>query len=63
CRMPLTEEEMASPDYAPGVSCPHCIGERSDEQRARYAERHKQQQLARNRGTAHVGAEYSEEDG
>jgi len=61
CRMPLTEEEMASPDYVAGVSCPHCIGERSEEQRARYAERQKQQQLAKARGTQHVGAELSEE--
>ena len=56
CRMPLSEEEMASPDYAPGVSCPHCIEARNDEQRARYAERQKQQQLAKTRGESHVGA-------
>ena len=56
CRMPLSETEMQSPDYAPGVSCPHCIGERNEEQRARYAERQKQQQLAKQRGEAHVGA-------
>ncbi len=56
CRMPLSEEEMASPDYAPGVSCPHCIDARDEAQRARYAERQKQQQLAKKRGEAHVGA-------
>ncbi|WP_298469851.1 rhodanese-related sulfurtransferase [uncultured Erythrobacter sp.] len=56
CRMPLSEEEMASPDYAPGVSCPHCIDERDEAQRARYAERQRQQQLAKQRGEAHVGA-------
>jgi len=55
CRMPLTKEEMASPDYAAGVSCPHCIHERDDAQRARYAERQKQQQLAKERGEDHVG--------
>jgi len=59
CRMPLTAKEMQSPDYVPGVSCPHCIDQRNDEQRARYAERQKQQQLARERGTRHVGAELS----
>jgi len=64
CRMPLSEEEMASPDYAPGISCPHCIGERDETQRARYAERQRQQQLAKQRGEAHVGAsvERSAED-
>ncbi|MCK0127962.1 rhodanese-related sulfurtransferase [Erythrobacter sp. F6033] len=56
CRMPLTEEEMASDDYAPGISCPHCIHERGEEQRARYAERQRQQQLAKQRGETHVGA-------
>ena len=56
CRMPLTEEEMASDAYAPGVSCPHCIDKRDDAQRARYMERQRQQPLAKERGEAHVGA-------
>lgn len=56
CRMPLSEAEMASDDYAPGISCPHCIESRDEAQRARYAERQKQQQLAKKRGDAHVGA-------
>ena len=62
CRMPLSEEEMASPDYAPGVSCPHCIDTRDEAQRARYAERQKQQQLAKQRGKAHVGATVERSD-
>ncbi len=69
CRMPLSAEEMQSPDYVPGISCPHCIGERNEEQRARYAERQRQQQLAKKRGAAHVGAvvergsdEYGDDD-
>lgn len=56
CRMPLSAEEMQSPDYLPGVSCPHCIDQRNEEQRARYAERQRQQQLAKKRGETHVGA-------
>ncbi|TRD12286.1 rhodanese-related sulfurtransferase [Erythrobacter insulae] len=56
CRMPLTKAEMASDDYAAGVSCPHCINERGEQQRARYAERQRQQQLAKQRGEIHVGA-------
>ena len=55
CRMPLSDEEMASPAYAEGVSCPHCIDARNEEQRARYAERQKQQKLARKRGEEHIG--------
>ncbi len=55
CRRPLDAEAMASPLYVEGVSCPRCHGERSDEQRARYAERQRQERLARARGLEHVG--------
>lgn len=56
CRRALSEDDRASPDYALGVSCPHCVDERNDEQRARYAERQRQAELARARGETHVGA-------
>ncbi|XUU59812.1 rhodanese-related sulfurtransferase [Erythrobacter sp. HA6-11] len=62
CRRPVTEEDKASPAWEEGVSCPYCIEERSEAQRARYAERQRQQQLAKKRGTTHVGAELSEEN-
>lgn len=57
CRDPLSTQEMASPLYVEGVSCPHCHGGRSAEQRARYAERQKQVGLAKDRGKAHVGVD------
>ncbi|MFT9046728.1 rhodanese-related sulfurtransferase [Acetobacter orientalis] len=57
CRAPLTEEETLSELYEPGVSCPHCHAERTDKQRARYAERERQAQLAEERGESHLGAE------
>jgi UPF0176 protein len=57
CRRPLSQEDLASDAYAEGVSCPHCIEERNAEQRARYAERQHQQQLAKKRGEQHVGGE------
>jgi len=57
CRHPVSEADMASPAYEPGVSCPHCIDEKSDEQRARFAERQRQMELARQRGTRHIGSE------
>ena len=56
CRMPVSEADRASPLYAEGVSCPRCHATRSAEQRAGYAERHRQAQLAAERGQAHVGA-------
>ena len=56
CRMPIGDAERASPLYAQGVSCPACHAERSDAQRAGYAERQRQTALAEARGVAHVGA-------
>ncbi|QDH34504.1 rhodanese-related sulfurtransferase [Porphyrobacter sp. YT40] len=56
CRRPLDAAALAHPDYADGVSCPACIHERTPEQRAGYAERQRQEALARKRGQLHVGA-------
>ena len=56
CRMPVSEEAQGSPLYVEGVACPACHDERSDAQRERYAERHRQALLAEARGEAHVGA-------
>jgi UPF0176 protein len=56
CRRPVSEADQASPEYVDGISCPHCIAEKSDEQRTRYAERQRQAELARRRGEDHVGA-------
>ena len=55
CRRPVSAADRASPRYVPGISCPHCHAERSDAQRARYAERHRQEQLAKARGETHIG--------
>lgn len=56
CRRPLDAAALAHPDYEAGVSCPACIHERTPEQRAGYAERHRQEMLAKARGDLHVGA-------
>lgn len=56
CRRPVTEAQKASPLYEPGVSCPACHHERTDAQRAGYAERERQERLAAERGEIHVGA-------
>lgn len=55
CRMPLTAADRASPLYDPGISCPHCHEVRSEEDRARYAERQRQVELAERRGEEHIG--------
>lgn len=62
CRRPIDEAGLASPRYVEGVSCDACYDERTDAQRASYAERHKQEQLARDRGELHIGARYPVRD-
>jgi UPF0176 protein len=56
CRHPITEAECASPHYQEGVSCPHCHDHTTPEQKAAYAERHRQVALAQSRAQAHIGA-------
>jgi UPF0176 protein len=56
CRHALTEADTHSPDYVVDVSCPYCIGQQSDRQRAAFAERARQARLAAARGERHVGA-------
>jgi UPF0176 protein len=60
CRHPISEADKASPLYEPGISCPHCHDKMNAEQRARFAERQKQVQLARKRGEAHIAVDMSE---
>jgi UPF0176 protein len=55
CRMPLSSEDQASPAFVAGQQCPYCADARTDQDRARYAERHRQVQLAQARGYAHLG--------
>ena len=55
CRRPLSTDDMASPDYQEGVSCPTCIDEVDEERKAGLRERQKQVELARERGDIHIG--------
>ena len=55
CRMPLYPEEIKSEKYTPGISCPHCYDNLSEEKRASLTERQKQVILAKNRGESHIG--------
>ncbi|TCI03374.1 rhodanese-related sulfurtransferase [Corallincola luteus] len=60
CRLPITEQDKQSEKFALGISCPHCYDKVTDEQRARFAERQKQVELAKHRGEAHIGADAAE---
>jgi UPF0176 protein len=55
CSRPITAEEMASPKYQAGVSCPNCCDSLTPEKRAAALERQKQVELARQRGEKHIG--------
>ncbi len=57
CRLPITENEKQSDQYEKGVSCPKCINQHSDDQKARFREREKQVSLAKQRGETHVGGD------
>lgn len=57
CRAPLSRDDLQSPHYEHGVSCPHCHDRQTPEQRRRYAEREHQLQLAQARGEAHIGSD------
>lgn len=60
CRMPITEADKQSAAYVKGESCPHCIDKVTEEQKARFHERQRQMQLARERGESHIGSEVKE---
>lgn len=56
CRRPLSAEDLKSPQYREGVSCPRCQGELDESRAARLEERRRQVKIARSRGTDHIGA-------
>jgi UPF0176 protein len=55
CRMPLSADDLAHPDFENGISCPHCKADLDPDRAARFAERQKQMRLAAERGEAHLG--------
>jgi len=57
CRFPITAEQMQHQHYIPGVSCPRCHGQHSEQQLTRFRERQKQIELAKTRGESHFGSE------
>lgn len=61
CRMPISESEKASPAYEKGISCPHCIDLSTGEQKARFAARQKQIEIAKKRNEKHIGARFGKQ--
>jgi len=56
CRRPLSGDDLASPDYREGVSCPKCVATLEESRAERLEERRKQVALAKGRGEKHIGA-------
>ena len=54
CRYPLQDSDKESEHYVEGVSCARCHDQTSDEQKARFADRQRQIELARERGERHM---------
>ena len=55
CRRPILPADKIRDAYEQGVSCHQCIDETSEADKARFRERQKQMQLARDRGEDHLG--------
>jgi UPF0176 protein len=55
CRRPLSTEDMKSPAYREGVSCPKCIETLGKDRAVRLEERRRQFKLARQRNEVHIG--------
>ena len=55
--MPTTEEDKKHPEYVKGINCHHCYDKVTEKQKARFAEREKQSQLAAEKGFSHVDDE------
>ena len=61
CRHSVTQEDRQSPLYQEGVCCPQCAETQDPKDRARFAERQKQIELAEARGRgAHLGPRKSD---
>lgn len=58
CRHPLSPDDKASEHYVLGVSCPHCHDLKTPAQKAAFAERQKQVELAEKRNQAHIGIRF-----
>ncbi|MBC6905659.1 rhodanese-related sulfurtransferase [Saccharophagus sp. K07] len=56
CRLPVREEDKQSEKYLEGIACPRCFDKQTPAQRARFAERQKQMELAKKRNQPHIGA-------
>jgi len=55
CRYPLSQDDIKSEKYNPGISCPYCYNTHTPEKLKRLTERQRQVILAKSRGLNHIG--------
>ena len=55
CRYPLSQDDMKSEQYTPGISCPHCYNQHTPEKLKSLTERQRQVILGKERGIEHIG--------
>ena len=55
CRYPLSEDEIKSEQYTPGISCPYCFDTHTPKKLKSLTERQKQIILAKKKGSIHIG--------
>ena len=55
CRHPITATDKESEHYVKGISCPKCYADTTLEQKSRFASRQSQIDIAKARGTKHLG--------
>lgn len=60
CRHAISDQDMRSPLYQEGISCPHCHDSLSEEQRARASQRQKQVEISQKLDRKHIGMSETE---
>jgi len=55
CRKPLSATDREHEHFEEGLSCHHCFGQVTEQQRQRFEERQRQLEIARSRGEHHIG--------
>jgi UPF0176 protein len=62
CREPISQADKASPLFVLGLSCPHCHGSKTAEELARFKERQRQINLAKQRDEPYIGVKMDRKD-
>ena len=62
CRWPLSQQDLESPNYEEGVSCPKCYDSLTESKRESLRERQRQVKRADAKNLSHIGQKMPEID-